>query len=75
MTPVIVPDYGALLNEARAAYHSLMMGGQARVFVDQNGERIEYSPNNITRLASYITYLEMKAGVSTCNGPLGGVFG
>lgn len=45
------------LAQAEAAYHNLVLGVQARVFVDQNGERIEYTPANSSRLAAYIADL------------------
>lgn len=68
-TPVIPVDYGARLNEARKAYHDLMMGQSARVFVDQNGERIEYTAANAARLASYISVLERQCGIGSI-GPM-----
>lgn len=45
------------LKEAEAAYHSLMMGGSVRVFVDQNAERIEYTAANKQNLWNYIISL------------------
>jgi hypothetical protein len=48
------------LIEARSAYHSLTVQGAARVVVDQNGERVEFTTVNSARLASYITSLELK---------------
>lgn len=48
----------ALLAEARDAYHRLAIGGAVKVFVDQNGERIEYSSVSIGSLQKYITMLE-----------------
>lgn len=68
-TPVIPIDYGARLNEARKAYHDLMMGQSARVFVDQNGERVEYTAANAARLAAYIANLERLCGLGTL-GPM-----
>ena len=57
------------LQYAEAAYHKLMIGESARVFVDQNGERIEYTPANATRLAAYI--LELKRQLSqVTTGPM-----
>ncbi len=59
-----------LLAEAKAAYHSLMIGQSARVVVDQNGERIEYTAANAARLQAYIAQLEAKiAGRPVC-GPM-----
>lgn len=69
MTGVLPVDYGALLNDARKAYHELMTGQQARVFVDQNGERIEYTASSAPRLAAYIAQLERMLG-STVLGPM-----
>lgn len=46
------------LAEAEAAYHSLMTGTQPKVVVDQNGERVEYTPANATRLYLYIQKLK-----------------
>lgn len=47
-----------LLTEARAAYHSLMTGTMARVVVDQNGQRVEFTAANSTKLYGYIQELE-----------------
>lgn len=58
------------LAEARAAYHSLATGTMARVFVDQNGERIEYSAGNKNFLAAYIADLERRLGLQTVIGPM-----
>jgi hypothetical protein len=55
------------LDEAVAAYHQLTIGGQARVVVDQNGERVEFTAAKRSDLASYITSLRMKLA------PLGGM--
>jgi hypothetical protein len=65
MTVVLPVDYEALLNDARSAYHALMTGQQARVFVDQNGERIEYTASSAPRLAAYIAQLERTLSIST----------
>ena len=46
------------LAEARAAYHRLQIGEAALVYVDQNGERIEYTRASAQRLAAYIADLE-----------------
>lgn len=50
------------LTQAEAAYHDLLIGKQARVFVDQNGERIEYNASNRDALRAYIA--ELKALIS-----------
>jgi predicted regulator of Ras-like GTPase activity (Roadblock/LC7/MglB family) len=58
-----------LLAEAEAAYHKLMTGTMATVFVDQNGERIEYTQANAFRLAAYIAELKRRLGPSSM-GPM-----
>jgi hypothetical protein len=59
------------LTEAEEAYHLLQMGRSARVFVDQNGERIEYTAANSTRLAAYILSLKKQLGTLCIPGPMG----
>lgn len=49
-----------LLSEAKSALHDLMIGKSARVYVDQNGERIEYTAANSARLRAYIAELEAR---------------
>ena len=51
------------LKEARLARHKVALGGGIRTFVDQNGERIEYSGTNLLALNKYIYGLEMKLGL------------
>jgi len=46
------------LAEAESAYHRLMTGQSARVVVDQNGERVEFTAINVNRLAEYIQRLK-----------------
>ncbi len=46
------------LTAAEAAYESLVLGTMARVFVDQNGERIEYTAANRQGLQAYIMALQ-----------------
>ncbi len=53
----------ARLAEAEAAYHSIMLGGGVKVFVDQNGERIEYQSGNIRQLSGYIQGLKQQLGL------------
>lgn len=63
--------YTLRLAEAEQAYHDFRMGGSARVFVDQNGERIEYAATNISGLRSYILELKTILGLpSGIVGPL-----
>lgn len=47
-----------LLDEARTAYHKLQTGILARVVVDQNGERVEFTAANRQDLYDYIQRLE-----------------
>ncbi len=54
------------LTEAETAYHDLMTGRSARVFVDQNGERVEYVSANAYRLATYIQ--ELKRRIAAASG-------
>lgn len=50
----------ARLDEAVSAYHQLTIGQAARVVVDQNGERVEFTAANSAKLASYITTLRLQ---------------
>ena len=63
-------DIQAKLAEAEKAYHELMLGLSVRVFVDQNGERVEYTAANKQALLSYINQLrsQMTDG-TTCVAP------
>ena len=63
LTPEETTKYTAYLTEAETAYHRLQMGGAVRVFVDQNGERIEYSAVNRLNLLSYINELRALLGM------------
>lgn len=58
------------LAEAEEAMHQLQLGLQARVFVDQNGERIEYTAANRTQLRSYIERLRFICDPSSQSRPL-----
>lgn len=49
----------ALLVDARASYHALLTGTKARVVVDQNGQRVEFTSANSDKLAAYIRSLEL----------------
>lgn len=57
-SPEETAKYQAWLTEARQAYHDLIQGNRARVFVDQNGERIEYDRSSASDLARWIATLE-----------------
>lgn len=64
------------LVEAQQALHELVTGTSARVVVDQNGERVEYTAANVGRLRAYIEELkrEIAAEPMGANGPLRMVF-
>lgn len=64
------------LVEAETALHELLTGTSARVVVDQNGERIEYTAANAPRLRAYIEELkrQLMAPSLGSNGPLRMVF-
>ncbi len=46
------------LTQANAAYHKLLTGTSARVVVDQNGERVEFTAANRAALYNYIMELQ-----------------
>lgn len=46
------------ISEAETAYHKLMTGVQPRVFVDQNGERVEFVAAKAPDLYRYIGELK-----------------
>ena len=62
------------LADAEAQYHDLVTGQQAKVFVDSNGERVEYSMANRADLAKYIQSLKDQitdaAGRARVRGPM-----
>lgn len=58
------------LEEAEDAYHLLNLGKQARVFVDQNGERVEYKTTDSGKLRQYIERLRFECDPSSQCGPL-----
>lgn len=62
--------YEERLTSAEGALHELMTGQMARVFVDQNGERVEYAVANAQRLRAYIFELKTALGKITSNGPM-----
>lgn len=63
------------LDSAREAYHNLITGRMARVVVDQNGERVEFTPANATRLQAYIQTLEAECRAAASGGRTRGPFG
>ncbi|ERP95648.1 head-tail joining protein [Labrenzia sp. C1B10] len=65
----------ARLAEAEKAYHELMVSGGVRTLVDQSGERIEFSPTNLSRLRAYIAELKLALGEPVVpRGPMGVFF-
>lgn len=58
------------LTEAKEALHTALIGGHARVVVDSNGERVEFTATNTARLRAYIAELELRLGKTTSSGPL-----
>lgn len=58
------------LKEAEESYHALMMGRSLKVFVDQNGERVEYSGSTALQLSKYIAELKRQLGLTGASGPL-----
>lgn len=62
--------YVTRLQQAQSAYHTLMLGKQAKVFVDSNGERIEYNAATRGQLLAYINELKTLLGLMQPQGPL-----
>lgn len=62
--------YTTRLESAEAALHDLMTGQSARVFVDQNGERVEYAVPNADRLRAYIYELKVMLGKTVGSRPM-----
>lgn len=58
------------LEDAENAYHSLMTGRSLKVFVDQNGERMEYGTGSALQLSKYIAELKRQLGIGVATGPL-----
>lgn len=54
----------AQLDQAKAEYHKLLTGVKARVIVDSNGERVEYTSANRAALRAYIAELEDELGAA-----------
>lgn len=55
---VDVNRLNGMLSNAIGAMDALMTGTQARVYVDQNGERVEFSTSNKDNLRSYIVAIQ-----------------
>lgn len=62
------------LTQAETAYHNLVIGGQPRVVVDQNGERVEYTAANANRLRLYIAELKSQVNQTRFGGPAQPIF-
>lgn len=60
----------ARLSEAETALHTALIGGHARVVVDSNGERVEFTATNTAKLRAYIEELKLALGKKTASGPL-----
>lgn len=63
LTPAERQKYTEWLAKAETAYNSLTTGGSVRTFVDQNGERVEYSAVNSAKLLAYINGLRAMLGL------------
>lgn len=63
-----------LLAEAQRAQHALVTGQAPRVVVDQNGERVEFTPANMAELNKYINSLQAKIAGTRSNRPMGVYF-
>lgn len=63
------------IDAAKAAYHDLLTGKQARVVVDQNGERVEFTQANRQALKAYIKELEEEQAGTSKKGPMKVWFG
>lgn len=79
LTPEERTMYEGRLADANMAYHSLMTGTQARVVVDQNGERVEFTSANRAALYNYILGLQSILGIvpiamQVPSGPAGFIF-
>lgn len=57
------------LAEAEEAYHQLNLGLRAKVFVDQNSERVEYEGSSRGQLLAYINDLKRQLGLGGVIGP------
>ena len=53
-----------MLIDAQNALHALLTGSAVRVYVDQNGERLEYSLAKKSDLMAYIDWLKSQLGMA-----------
>lgn len=58
MTAEEIAAVKARIKQAEKAAHSLYIGQAVRVFVDQNGERVEYFKADLSALNKYIADLK-----------------
>lgn len=58
MTAEEIAEVKAKIKQAEKAQHALYTGTAARVFVDQNGERVEYFKADLSALSKYIADLK-----------------
>lgn len=58
----------AQLASALAALHSLNTGRQVAEVVDQNGERVKFTPASASRLVLYIEQLQNAMAEKGCGG-------
>lgn len=74
--PAIITGTQEDLDAARDAYKKLMLGLTAKVVVDQNGERVEFTAANKQGLYNYIVALDAYLNPLTLpdNGPFGVIF-
>jgi hypothetical protein len=54
--------YEQRLVEAETAMHQMAIGQSTRVYVDQNGERVEFNLNSIAQLRGYVMELRALLG-------------
>lgn len=57
--------YQTRLTAAEEAFHTLRLGGQPKVVVDQNGERVEFTVARTNDLRAYILELQTLLGLPT----------
>lgn len=62
-------DKAAMLQQAEAAYHQLMIGQGVVEFRDQNGELVKYSASRKADLWGYILQLRAELGKSSAGRP------
>lgn len=59
----------ALLKEAEAAYHELLIGVSVHMIMHQNGQRVQYTQADRAALGAYISDLKRQLG-QTNLGPM-----